>query len=75
MIYSECTLKKQKKNDVSKILKTLPYEIGVKLIRLGEDSDGGYLIPKDLDDIDKNYSAGVGSLTKFENDLQKNYKI
>ena len=34
-----------------------------------------YLIPKDLDDIDKNYSAGVGSLTKFENDLQKNYKI
>ena len=68
--------KKTQKNDVSKILKKLlPYETGIKLIRLGEDSDGGYLIPNDLEDIDKNYSAGVGSLTKFENDLQNNHKI
>ena len=68
--------KKTQKNDVSKIIKKLlPYETGIKLIRLGEDSDGGYLIPNDLDNIDKNYSAGVGSLTKFENDLLKIYKI
>jgi len=68
--------KKTQKKHVSKIIKKLlPYETGINLIRLGEDGDGGYLIPNDLDNLDKNYSAGVGLLTKFENDLQKNYQI
>ena len=68
--------KKTQKTDISKVVKKLlPYEIGISLIRLGEDGDGGYLIPNDLDKIDKNYSAGVGLLTKFENDLQNKYTI
>ena len=46
--------KKTQKNDVSKIIrKLLPYETGIKLIRLGEDSDSGYLISNDLVNIDK----------------------
>ena len=50
-------------------------EIGINLIRLGDDGDGGYLIPDDLTNLDKNYSAGIGLLTKFENDLQNKYSI
>jgi hypothetical protein len=47
----------------------------MNLIRLGEDNDGGYLIPNDLSGITKNYTAGVGSLTKFERDLEEKYSI
>ena len=60
--------KKTKRMDISKVIKKLlPYEIGINLIRLGDDGDGGYLIPDDLANLDKNYSAGIGLLTKFEN--------
>ena len=37
---------------------------------MGENNDGGYLIPNDLSGVTKNYSAGVGTLTKFEKDLE-----
>jgi len=68
--------KKTKRMDISKVIKKLlPYEIGINLIRLGDDGDGGYLIPDDLANLDKNYSAGIGLLTKFENDLQNKYSI
>ena len=68
--------KKTKRMDISKVIKKLlPYEIGINLIRLGDDGDGGYLIPDDLANLDKNYSAGIGLLTKFENDLQNKYLI
>ena len=68
--------KKTKRMDISKVIKKLlPYEIGINLIRLGDDGDGGYLIPDDLTNLDKNYSAGIGLLTKFENDLQNKYSI
>ena len=61
---------------VKKILKKLlPKKINFNLIRLGEDNDGGYLVPDDLNNIDQNYSAGVGLLTKFEKDLEEKFSI
>ena len=39
--------KKTSKENISKILKKLlPYKMEYDLIRLGDDNDGGYLIPK-----------------------------
>ena len=68
--------KKTSKKDMSKVLKKLlPYKTEFKLIRLGNDNDGGYLIPDDLSNISYNYSAGVGNLTKFEVDLEEKYAI
>jgi hypothetical protein len=51
--------KKTSRQDISRLLKKLlPYKIDYDLIRLGEDNDGGYLIPNDLSGITKNYTAG-----------------
>tara|TARA_B100001057_G_scaffold497053_1_gene600167 strand:+ start:1027 stop:1803 length:777 start_codon:yes stop_codon:yes gene_type:complete len=68
--------KKTSKKDISRVLKKLlPYKIDKKLIRLGDQNDGGYLIPNDIEGIKKNYSAGIGNLTKFEMDLEQKYSI
>ena len=68
--------KKTSKKNISNLLKMLlPYKTDFGLIRLGDDNDGGYLIPDDLTNITKNYSAGIGNLTKFELDLEKVYSI
>ena len=68
--------KKTQKKDISRLLKNLlPYKTGYELIRLGEDNDGGYLIPNDILGIKKNYSVGVGNLTQFEKDLEKKFSI
>ena len=68
--------KKTSKENISKILKKLlPYKIEYDLIRLGDDNDGGYLVPNDLNGIVKNYSAGVGNLSKFEKDLKEKFLI
>tara|TARA_B100000902_G_C27204641_1_gene860933 strand:+ start:395 stop:1171 length:777 start_codon:yes stop_codon:yes gene_type:complete len=68
--------KKTSKENISKILKKLlPYKIEYDLIRLGDENDGGYLVPNDLDGIVKNYSAGVGKLSKFEWDLKEKFLI
>lgn len=39
------------------------------LIRLGGCSDGAYLIPDDIDNIDACFSPGVGNLKYFEDEL------
>ena len=69
----------EKKTDNEKIKKILskltPYKIPINIIRLGENNDGGYLIPDDLKGIKHCYTAGVGNLTKFEKDLYEYYKI
>ena len=57
------------------IKKLMPYEVGFELIRLGENSDGGYLIPKDFENINYCYSAGVGFVTQFEKDLEEKFNI
>ena len=68
--------KKTNNQKIKRILSKLtPYKISNQIIRLGENNDGGYLIPDDLKDVEHCYTAGVGNLTKFEKDLYENYKI
>ena len=68
--------KKTSKSEISYILKNLlPYKTEFDLIRMGENNDGGYLIPNDLSGVKKNYSAGIGTLTKFEKDLEEKFSI
>ena len=55
--------------DFIKILR--PYSTEHKLIRLGGNYDGGYLIPDDLTNIKFNLSPGVGNRYNFELDLLK----
>ena len=55
--------------------KILKPEHNFKLIRVGKNNDGGYLVPDDLNNIDQSYSAGVGLLTKFEKDLEEKFSI
>ena len=75
-IFNMYVEKKSHQKKISKTLKKLlPYKIDIQLIRLGEKNDGGYLVPDDFVGIDKNYSAGVGFLTRFEKDLEEKYLI
>ena len=68
--------KKTSRERLLKLLKKLlPKKIDIDLIRLGENNDGGYLIPDDLHGVEKNYSAGVGFLTGFEKDLEEKFSI
>ena len=46
-----------------------PLKTDIELIRLGGDSDGGYLIPNDLNGIKTCFSPGVSLEALFENDL------
>lgn len=48
-----------------------PFDLGHKLIRIGEFGDGGYLLPNDLDDIVACFSPGVSVQSSFEMDLAK----
>jgi hypothetical protein len=61
--------------DKSKLLEFLlsvkPIKTNHTLIRLGGETDGGYLIPNDIENIDKCFSPGVSEVANFENDLTK----
>ncbi len=48
-----------------------PYDLGHKLIRVGDFGDGGYLLPNDLEDIVACFSPGVSLQSSFEMDLAK----
>lgn len=68
--------KKTPKSDILRVLKKLlPFKIEHNLLRLGEENDGGYLIPNDFYGIKNSYSAGIGALTKFEKDLEERFSI
>lgn len=56
---------------ISLINKIKPYKTDKKLIRLGGKSDGGYLVPDDLDNIDACFSPGVDQVSEFEYDCYK----
>ena len=45
-----------------------PVSCNKGLIRLGPKSDGGYLIPNDLEEIEGCFSPGVGFISLFEKD-------
>ena len=52
-----------------------PENYGFELIRIGNENDGGYLIPNDLVGVKKCISPGVGNSIKFEKNLVSNYGI
>jgi len=55
------------KEDVTSFIKNLhPKQTNFKLIRLGPDGDGGYLVPDDLDNIEACFSPGVDLISDFE---------
>lgn len=51
------------------ISKLWPVSTPVPLIRIGDEADGGYLVPDDLEGIRHCYSPGVSDVASFENDL------
>jgi len=53
------------------INKLHPYTINKKLIRMGPNGNGGYLLPDDFDGIEACFSPGVGSTSDFEVDCAK----
>lgn len=72
-LYSERVVSEE---NIKKILKKfLPYKTEYDLIRLGDDGDGGYLIPNDLDGINHCFSAGVGHTCEFEKQLLEKFNI
>lgn len=48
-----------------------PVSCSHKLIRLGPDSDGGYLVPDDLEGIRACFSPGVSNVAGFETDCAR----
>lgn len=57
------------KSDVVTLLRALhPVAPGIELIRLGPESDGGYLVPDDLSGVRACFSPGVGNRAGFEHD-------
>ncbi len=51
---------------LSVIEKMHPYQTDKKLIRVGPNYDGGYLVPDDLEGIETCFSPGVGPSSAFE---------
>lgn len=64
-----------KTTDKSKLLDFFssikPIKTNHNLIRLGGETDGGYLIPDDIENINFCFSPGVSEVANFENDLTK----
>ena len=57
-------------NEVRHLLQTLaPYETDKTLVRLGGETDGGYLVPDDLGGIEYCFSPGVARTARFESAL------
>jgi len=55
------------KEEVTLFIKNLrPKQTNIKLIRLGPEGDGGYLVPNDLEDIEACFSPGVDLISDFE---------
>lgn len=48
-----------------------PARIQSRLIRIGGEGDGGYLVPDDLDGIEYCFSPGVADYAPFELDLER----
>ena len=60
------------KEEVIELIKSLkPYNIGIDLVRLGPNSDSGYLVPDDLNNIEACFSPGCDNKFNFEEDCIK----
>lgn len=63
---------RQNRQSIYDFIKRLsPYYVGKKLVRLGPNKDGGYLVPDDLDGIGALFSPGVSSVSGFEKDCSQ----
>lgn len=60
---------------IEALLQLRPKYNGFKLVRIGPDGDGGYLVPDDLEGIQDCLSPGCDLLIGFETDLFKRYGI
>ena len=68
--------KRTTNKEIENLIKRLnPIKCRKKLIRLGDDNDGGYIVPDDFQGIKYCFSAGVGDLIKFEKDCSRQYGI
>lgn len=55
------------KESLQEFIRTLkPYNTDKQLIRFGPDTDGGYLIPDDIEGIEACFSPGVSKVSGFE---------
>jgi len=71
--YPQKLINKKSLDNVMELLR--PVENGFDLIRVGPNTDGGYLVPDDLDSIDICFSPGVSDNWGFEKDLYFKSKI
>ena len=61
-----------KNHELEKIINLFkPYNVYIPLIRIGDDKDGGYLVPKILNNVEYCFSIGVGKSSSFEKNLEK----
>src|ERR1035437_4145413 len=51
--------------------KCYPVTTNIELIRIGENTDGGYLVPNDLDGIEACFSPGVAETASFEIEMAR----
>jgi hypothetical protein len=59
--------KKHSKSDIRYFIQKLrPHLTQYKLLRIGSENDGGYLVPDDLEGIEAIYSPGVDKNSSFE---------
>jgi hypothetical protein len=52
-----------------------PFDVGVPLMRVGGEGDGGYLVPDDLDGIQALFSPGVATSWAFEREMGLTFGI
>jgi hypothetical protein len=63
-------------DEISKVISVLkPKSSPYKLIRIGGNKDGAYLLPNDLTNIKACFSPGVNNFKNFEDDLTFLYNI
>jgi len=65
------------KEKIIKLIRSLyPLQTQYELIRLGPNSDGGYLVPNCLEGIEACFSPGVSTVSGFEYDcIKRNMKV
>jgi hypothetical protein len=62
--------RRTKNSDIRELIQTLrPLDCGIDLIRIGSPTDGGYLIPDDLEGIKYCFSPGVSKSSDFESHM------
>ena len=65
-----------KAEELNRLLRHLkPMDCGIELIRIGGSSDGGYIVPNDLEGVAACFSPGVSDSACFEEDIYSRFSI